>query len=335
MTIVVNDGEIAQRIQGEFFQKTLDSLRSHIAVLNEDGTILAVNAAWKHFASGNGLAEQFCGTGVNYLRSCDQATGECSDEAANMASGIRDVIAKRQEHFYLEYPCHSPSEQRWFSVRTTRFEIAGSTYIVVAHDDITERKLADFKLQDANRLLQLQAATDGLTGVPNRRSFDRMLEQEWKRHDRTQSPLSLAMLDVDCFKQFNDQHGHLAGDDCLKAVADVIRSNLHRPGDFVARYGGEEFAIVLPNTDTAGAATVLETVLRSVRELAISNSASKVRRGTVTVSIGCAMAIPAKKDLPTDILHWADQALYEAKANGRDRLICFERQELVPSVSCS
>jgi diguanylate cyclase (GGDEF)-like protein len=162
-----------------------------------------------------------------------------------------------------------------------------------------------------------------------------MLEQEWKRHDRTQSPLSLAMLDVDCFKQFNDQHGHLAGDDCLKAVADVIRSNLHRPGDFVARYGGEEFAIVLPNTDTAGAATVLETVLRSVRELAISNSASKVRRGTVTVSIGCAMAIPAKKDLPTDILHWADQALYEAKANGRDRLICFERQELVPSVSCS
>jgi diguanylate cyclase (GGDEF)-like protein len=335
MTIVVNDGEIAQRIQSEFFQKTLDSLRSHIAVLNEDGTILAVNAAWKHFASANGLAEQFCGTGANYLRSCDQATGECSDEAANMASGIRDVIAKRQEHFYLEYPCHSPSEQRWFSVRVTRFEIDASPCVVVTHDAITLRKLAEFKVQEANRLLQLQVATDGLTGVANRRSFDRTLEQEWKRHDRTQLPLSLAMLDVDCFKQFNDQHGHLAGDDCLKAVAQVIQSIMLRPGDFVARYGGEEFAIILPNTNRTGAATVLTTALRRVRKLAISHSSSNVIRGIVTVSIGCATAIPGENDLPSNLLHQADQALYEAKANGRDQLICFEQQDVAPVNSCS
>ena len=147
----MDDEELSQCIRGEFLQKTLDSLRSHIAILNEDGAIIAVNAPWNRFATSNGLAEQFCGRGANYLDSCDQATGDCSEEAANVASGIRDVIAKRQEYFYLEYPCHSPSEQRWFSVRTTRFEIAGSPYIVVAHDAITERKLADFKLQDANR----------------------------------------------------------------------------------------------------------------------------------------------------------------------------------------
>ncbi len=332
--MVVKDNDSSQRIRGEFFQNTLDSLRSHIAVLTDDGTIIAVNTPWRKFASSNGLAEQFCGKGVNYLDSCDQATGECSEEAIEVANGIREVIAKRQEYFYLEYPCHSPSERRWFSVRITRFEIDGCIYIVVAHDDITQRTLAEFKIQQATRLLELQAATDGLTGVANRRSFDCTLEQEWKRHQRTQLPLSLAMLDVDCFKQYNDEHGHLAGDDCLKAVVQAIQANICRPGDYVARYGGEEFAIVLSNTDPAGAATVLENALRSVRKLAIPHPFSKVGRGIVTVSIGSATVIPGDHDSPTDFLQRADQALYEAKANGRDQLICFEQQRSAPIGSC-
>jgi len=320
--IVVNDGDLAQR--GEFFQKTLDSLRSHIAVLDEDGTIIVVNASWKTFASGNGLAEQFCGTGANYLHSCDTATGECSEEAPAVAMGIRDVVARRRAYFYLEYPCHSPSEQRWFSVRITRFELDDSLCVVVTHDDITQRTLAEFKVQEANRLLELQATTDGLTGVANRRSFDHTFEQEWKRHDRTQTPLSLAMLDVDCFKQYNDQYGHLAGDDCLKAVVQAIQSKMSRPGDFVARYGGEEFVVILPNTDTAGAAKVLKNALCSVRKLAISHPSSKVSRGIVTVSVGFATIIPGQHDSPSDFLHRADQALYDAKANGRDQLSLFK-----------
>jgi len=329
------DGDPAQRIRSEFFQNTLDSLRSHIAVLNEDGTIIAVNAPWRTFASSNGLAEQFCGKGANYLHSCDQAAGKCSEGAAEAAKGIRDVIARRQEYFYLEYPCHSPSEQRWFSVRITRFEIDAALCIVVAHDDITQRTLAEFKVQQTTRLLELQAATDGLTGVANRRSFDSTLEQEWKRHERTQLPLSLAMLDVDCFKLYNDDHGHLAGDDCLKAVVQAIQSNVCRPGDSVARYGGEEFAIVLSNTDSVGAATVLENVLRSVRKLAVPHPSSKVSRGIVTVSIGCTTVIPNEHDSPTDFLHRADQALYEAKANGRDQLNVFERPRSAQICSCS
>ena len=195
--------------------------------------------------------------------------------------------------------------------------------MVITHDDITQRALAECQVQEANRLLELQAATDGLTGGANRRSFDHTLEQEWKRHERTQSPLSIAMLDVDCFKQYNDTHGHLAGDDSPKAVAQAILAEMSRPGDFVARYGGEEFVVILPNTDMAGAATVLKNALSGVRNLAISHPSSKVSRGVVTMSIGCATVIPSEHDSPSAFLHRADQALYEAKAKGRDQLNLF------------
>ena len=318
----------------EFFQKTLDCLRSHIAILNEDGTIIAVNATWNKFASSNGLAEQFCGPGANYLRSCDQATGDCSDEAKIVADGIRDVIANRREYFYLEYPCHSPTEQRWFSVRITWFEINHSVRVVVTHDNITQRKLAEFEAKEANRLLSLTAATDGLTGIANRRTFDGVFEQEWKRNERMSTPLTVALLDVDCFKQFNDEYGHLAGDDCLKAVAQTLQASVCRAGDFVARYGGEEFAIILPNT-AAGAAVILREVLHSVRRLAIPHSFSKVSRGIVTVSIGCATAIPTEKDSKADLLSRADHALYEAKAKGRDQMTCANADQVVDSATCS
>jgi len=307
---------------GEFFQKTLDCLRSHMAILKDDGTIIAVNATWNKFATSNGLAEKFCGPGANYLRSCDQASGDCSEEAKLVADGIRDVIANRKEYFYLEYPCHSPTEQRWFSVRITRFEIHNSVNIVVTHDNITQRKLAELEVKEANRLLGLIAATDGLTGIANRRSFDSMLELEWKRHERMQTPLSVALLDIDCFKLFNDQYGHQAGDDCLKTVAQRIQQVVSRAGDFVARYGGEEFAILLPNTEAAGAANVLDEVLATVRDLRIPHSASAVNRGIVTVSIGCATSTPGQGGTDADLLKLADEALYEAKANGRDRMTC-------------
>ena len=286
---------------GEFFQRTLDCLRSHIAILNDEGTIIAVNATWNKFATSNGLAEEFCGPGANYLRSCDQATGDCSEEAKVVADGIRDAIANRQEHFYLEYSCHSPTEQRWFSVRVTRFEINQSVRIVVTHDNVTQRKQTELKVQEANRLLSLIAATDGLTGIANRRSFDTVFEQEWKRNERTHTPLSVAILDVDCFKQFNDKYGHLPGDECLKAVAQTLQTIIGRAGDLVARYGGEEFAIILPNTAT-GAAVILQKVLVGIRSLAIPHTSSKVSRGVVTVSIGCATVVPSENDSEADLL---------------------------------
>lgn len=173
-------------------------------------------------------------------------------------------------------------------------------------------------LHEANRCLEQQASIDGMTGIPNRRSFDWLFEQEWKRHLRTNLPLSIALLDVDFFKQYNDVFGHLAGDDCLRSIAQAIQTSLRRPGDFVARYGGEEFALILPNTDQAGAARLAEAIRMHVRGLQIPHSRSSVSR-FVTISIGMTTCVPHLDDSQLDFLHDADVALYRAKANGRNQ----------------
>ncbi len=305
---------------GEFFQKTLDCLRSHIAILDSDGTIIAVNATWNAFATANGLAAEFCGPGANYLRSCDNATGDCSSEAQVVANGIRSVLAGTQEYFYLEYPCHSPTEKRWFSIRVTRFEIQGEEHVVVAHDNITQRKLAELEICEANRRLGELVVTDGLTGIGNRRFFDRVLDQEWRRHGRFRIPLTVALVDVDCFKQFNDHEGHPAGDRCLREVAEKIDQIVGEEGD-VARYGGEEFAVILPMTDANQAKSLLDDILVGIRQLEIPHATSRVGRGVVTVSIGSAVVVPHGQLSTADLLTRADHALYEAKSNGRDRCV--------------
>jgi len=230
-----------------------------------------------------------------------------------MAQGIADVISQVRSDFYLEYPCHSPTEQRWFSVRATRFEEGDRVYVVVAHDNITKRVVAEMRVLETNRLLELQATTDALTGIGNRRSYDERIDWEWKRHERASLPLSVLLLDVDCFKQFNDSHGHLAGDECLKAISRAIRSGLERASDFVARYGGEEFAVILPETTEEGCLRVGERIRTAVRELAISHGASKVQSGIVSVSIGCATTFPSQLNSSFELLHRADTALYAAK----------------------
>ncbi len=325
--IAISGGWMERTSAEEFFQKTLDSLLAHIAILEADGTILAVNATWHEFARRNGAGGAGFGVGANYLGACTRAKGACSEEAGIVSEGIREVIAGSRSDFDLDYPCHSPTEQRWFNVRISRFEIDGQVRVVVAHDNITPRKLAEIQVRESNRLLEVQASTDGLTGIANRRSFDSMLEREWKAHRRDGEALSLALLDVDCFKQYNDHQGHPAGDECLRAVARSIRSTIRRPRDFAARYGGEEFAVILPRTDKRGAAVVLGEILGSVRDLSIAHPTSKVGRGIVTISIGVATMIPADDDSLPHLLGRADEALYGAKSGGRDRLVSSERME--------
>jgi diguanylate cyclase (GGDEF)-like protein len=175
-------------------------------------------------------------------------------------------------------------------------------------------------LRNANSLLERQAATDGLTGIPNRHSFDRILAQEWSRHERGRSPLSIALIDADFFKAFNDEYGHLAGDECLRTVARAIKCSIRRPSDFCARFGGEEFAVILPNTDEAGALRVAELIRTQVRSIAIPHRRSTVD-SMVTVSIGVATVIPICELSRQDFLHDVDMALYRAKESGRDRIL--------------
>jgi diguanylate cyclase (GGDEF)-like protein len=174
-------------------------------------------------------------------------------------------------------------------------------------------------LTTAHDHLAIQAKSDGLTGVANRRRFDEVLETEYSRLRRSGAPLSLIFLDVDNFKAFNDTYGHIEGDECLKAIAATLQKLLLRASDFVARYGGEEFAVVLPETDHVGAVTLAENIRTQVAELLIPHSASLVE-SYVTVSLGVVTLDCAKISSPADALSMADRQLYLAKAAGRNRI---------------
>jgi diguanylate cyclase (GGDEF)-like protein len=172
----------------------------------------------------------------------------------------------------------------------------------------------------AEMALKTLAASDGLTGLANRRSFDQTLAMEWSRAQRTKKPLSLLFADVDHFKSYNDLHGHQKGDECLRAVAAVIGENALRPADLSARYGGEEFATIMPETDIKGAHKVAERLLNVVAGLRLPHGAAGVGP-IVTLSIGIATLVP-NEDVGSDwLLGQADQALYAAKHSGRNRVV--------------
>ncbi len=165
-----------------------------------------------------------------------------------------------------------------------------------------------------------KARIDGLTQIANRRRFDEYLSQEWKRHMRMQQPISLLICDVDHFKLYNDRHGHQAGDECLKTVAKAV-SQCFRDGDLVARYGGEEFAMVLPQTNSAGALIVAERVRSAVAAAALPHAASPVS-DRVTVSIGVACKTPEPRGAADagGLIEEADRQLYLAKHRGRNQV---------------
>jgi diguanylate cyclase (GGDEF)-like protein len=187
-----------------------------------------------------------------------------------------------------------------------------------------ERKNAELEqsmlqLERANRMLRALSYLDGLTGIANRRHFEESLDQEWRRAARTGSPLSLLMVDIDHFKALNDARGHQYGDDCLRQVATALSDALKRAGDLATRYGGEEFAVVLPATELDGARAIAEEIRARVEELAIGREAGS--SAVVTVSVGAATALASEGVPPSDLIDAADRALYQAKNEGRNRVV--------------
>ncbi len=198
--------------------------------------------------------------------------------------------------------------------------------MVLIARDITNRKKAEQRIQElvhqleAERdLAQSNSLTDGLTGLANRRYFDRALQTEFARHQRTGSHLSVIMLDVDQFKKYNDQYGHLQGDDCLRRIADCLKKVVGRATDMVARYGGEEFVIILPDTDLQGAVGLAERINESVLNLALPHATSDICE-CVTISLGVATVSEHVLSEGVQLVALADQALYQAKKNGRNRV---------------
>jgi diguanylate cyclase (GGDEF)-like protein len=180
------------------------------------------------------------------------------------------------------------------------------------------RNMAD-ELRASNARLTVLAAMDGLTSIANRRSFDERLAEEWRCASRRQTHLSIAMIDLDSFKEFNDFYGHVVGDDCLRAVADVLTVQLESlPGKMAARFGGEEFAMLLPNTGADAAAAVAERIRAAVYDLAIPHLGSSWR--FITVSVGYATLMPAHGGSQSELVKLADAALYQAKHAGRNRI---------------
>ncbi|HZK19029.1 MAG TPA: diguanylate cyclase [Clostridia bacterium] len=205
-------------------------------------------------------------------------------------------------------------------------------WIVRLHREIARRKriqaeleMANYEidmvnagLQEANRELEKMSMVDGLTGISNRRYFDSFLKRLWGINMRGRFPVALVMVDIDHFKNYNDSYGHLAGDQCLKAVARIIDGTVRSPGDFVARYGGEEFVVLLSNTTEGGAAQLAERIRGKVEKTSIDNGVAET---FVTISLGVAAMITTEGKKPEDLIRIADIALYKAKDDGRNRVV--------------
>jgi two-component system chemotaxis family response regulator WspR len=176
------------------------------------------------------------------------------------------------------------------------------------------------KLHEANKALETLSSLDGLTGIANRRQFDKKIQQEWQRSIRNTTTISLLMIDIDFFKNYNDTYGHQGGDFCLKEIANLIKESEKRSTDLAARYGGEEFALVLPETSHQGALDIANNLLVKVQEKNIAHINSDVA-DCVTISIGVATFIPGRGTNHNLLIEAADNALYTAKDNGRNQVV--------------
>lgn len=295
-----------------FLKSVLDALAANIVVLDSRGEIVFVNQSWKRFASANQCSQGESWDGVNYLAQCQQAQLSGDQDAVCVYQGIMSVLLGQKLTFSYEYPCHSPDQKRWFMMHACAIKVDSVYFVLISHNDITKRKLAEEK---ANALARL----DDLTGVANRRVFNSVLQEELRRCRRNQKSMALAIIDIDYFKCINDAYGHQAGDDCLINVAKLLESFAQRPGDLCARYGGEEFAIIWSGLNLDKAARLAMRLLEAIRALNIPNADSPVLP-FVTVSVGLTAVYAGRTYNAEDVIKQADQHMYKAKELGRNQL---------------
>jgi diguanylate cyclase (GGDEF)-like protein len=297
----------------QFFQSTLDALSTQIAILDESGKIIAVNAAWGRQDRGNPLVGPACGEGTNYLDACRSALGNGVEEATTIATGIGSVFLNVRDEFSLEYPCHTADERRWFSVRATRFQGSNRVRVVVAHEDITQRKMAEEQLLH-------DAFHDALTDLPNRALFMDRLRRAILRANRQENyRFAVLFLDLDGFKVVNDSLGHATGDQLLIAIGRRLELGMRR-GDTLTRLGGDEFAILADDIHDVNDAILLAERVRNDLKAPFNLGRHEV---FATASIGIALG---SKDYerPEDLLRDADTAMYRAKAQGKEHHVVFD-----------
>jgi diguanylate cyclase (GGDEF)-like protein len=227
------------------------------------------------------------------------------------AQVVESCTVLEQEHYYDSF-----SFKAWFHIVAVKL---GDGFAMTFRD-ISDRKQIELTLQQANSRLIHQANIDSLTQIANRRRFDEFMIEEWSRCARDREYLSLILCDVDYFKAYNDTYGHQAGDRCLYSIAKAIERAVKRPADGAFRYGGEEFAVILPNTTAQGAIQVAEEVHQRIQDLQILHTSSKVDE-VVTLSLGVSSIIPNTQSSPHILISTADEALYDAKLQGRNQVV--------------
>jgi two-component system chemotaxis family response regulator WspR len=227
-------------------------------------------------------------------------------KSAAFAAGANDYLVKLPDNIEL--------------VARIRYHSRSYTTLIQRDEAYRALRVSQQQLLDTNLVLQRLMNSDGLTGLSNRRHFDEYLELEWRRAIREQTQLSLMMIDVDYFKAYNDNFGHLEGDEALRQVAKAIRASCSRPSDLPARYGGEEFALVLPNTSPGGARLLAEKLRQTVAGMNIPHIAPS-EGASLTVSIGLSTVVPQVGSHSRQVIQSADQGLYAAKHNGRNQVV--------------
>jgi diguanylate cyclase (GGDEF)-like protein len=296
--------------QSALHTMVFNSLQEQIAVIDRAGTIVEVNSAWESFGAENGLPPDYACVGCNYLEVLSASAASGDGSAGDAARAIMDVISGKRASVYMEYPCHGPDEKRWFMMRVTSVKGDSTDLVVISHQNITLRKLAE---ERAERL----AMQDPLTGLANRRCFNQILSSEMRRCIRNRSIISLVEIDVDYFKEYNDELGHLAGDQCLADVGRALLAYARRPGDLAVRLGGDEFALLLGDADAAESSRIAEAIRKAIEDLGMVFGGSR----QVTVSVGVATVIPDRQQCEDFLLREADRALYGAKGAGRNRVV--------------
>lgn len=276
--------------------------------MHQDGIVVFANPAC---AKLMGVSDSSRLIGIPMMRFVHQPYMEAVHDRAKRALSEKDVGTMDEQFVRLDGSLVD------VEVTAIGFPYEGRPAVLIVAREVGIRKEAERKMKEANALLQRLSTLDGLTGIPNRRSFDGDLRELWERTRDSGEPNSLLLFDVDNFKAYNDYYGHQAGDECLQQIARIAEFEASRTQGTAYRYGGEEFAILLPEHDRERALSAAEQIRQAIARRQIPHAGISTE-ATVTISLGSATCKSVSDQTPAQWLHAADQALYQAKNLGRN-----------------